>query len=212
MIFQISKKTRNVVKSNRFSSLHHNFNIQPIFTTYLFIYSLVADKSYKCLASITNKSYFFSFRRGRNETESEASEDENENDTENDESKNQKLAEVFRLTEERKMFLVSKISPFGDNGSAGSGKAAKQSASSANFLSCHIDEMSASLIVKYLSSKRPFFNSFDVYLKHIINVLTEQSIQVSIIYYQLLYIPTLFIQNILLMLKVTFFCLVILKC
>ena len=153
---------------------------------------------------------FFSFRRGRNETESEASEDEN--DTENDESKNQKLAEVFRLTEERKMFLVSKISPFGDSGSAGSGKAAKQSASSANFLSCHIDEMSASLIVKYLSSKRPFFNSFDVYLKHIINVLTEQSIQVSLIYYQLLYIPTLFIQNILLMFKVKFFCLVILKC
>ena len=131
-------------------------------------------------ASIIIKSCIFSCRRGRNETESEASEDEN--DTENDESKNQKLAEVFRLTEERKTFLVSKISPFGDNGPAGSGKAAKQAASSANFLSCHIDEMSASLIVKYLSSKRPFFNSFDVYLKHIINVLTEQSIQVSLLF------------------------------
>jgi hypothetical protein len=35
--------------------------------------------------------------------------------------------------------------------------------------------------VKYLSSKRPFFNSFDVYLKQILSVLTEQSVQVLII-------------------------------
>jgi hypothetical protein len=35
--------------------------------------------------------------------------------------------------------------------------------------------------VKYLSSKRPFFNSFDVYLKQILSVLTEQSVQVRII-------------------------------
>jgi hypothetical protein len=40
---------------------------------------------------------------------------------------------------------------------------------------------SATLIVKYLSSKRPFFNSFDVYLKQILSVLTEQSVQVLII-------------------------------
>ena len=82
------------------------------------------------------------------------------------------MAEVFRLTEERKGFLTSKICLFGDSGSKSS-KHQQQS------LSCHIDEMSAGLIVKYLSSKRPFFNSFDVYLKAIIGVLTEQSIQVT---------------------------------
>merc|ERR1719150_539450 len=42
----------------------------------------------------------------------------------------------------------------------------------------HIDSTAACLIVKYLSAKRPFFNSFDFYLKQILNVLTEQSIQV----------------------------------
>lgn len=34
------------------------------------------------------------------------------------------------------------------------------------------------LSCRYLSAKRPFFNSFDFYLKQILNVLTEQSIQV----------------------------------
>ena len=68
------------------------------------------------------------------------------------------------------VFLVSKILPFGDTSKTG-----KRGHSS---LSSHIDETSATLIVKYLSSKRPFFNSFDIYLKQIISVLKEQSIQV----------------------------------
>ena len=38
---------------------------------------------------------------------------------------------------------------------------------------------SATLIVKYLSAKRPFFKSFDLYLKQILSVLTEQSVQVA---------------------------------
>ena len=112
------------------------------------------------------------YRRGRAaaESESEASEaSENEDDSTN----NQKLAEVFRLTEERKTFLVSKICLFGSESGRKAGKQER------NFLSCHIDDTSALLIVKYLSSKRPFFNSFDVYLKAIIGVLTEQSIQVN---------------------------------
>ena len=40
-----------------------------------------------------------------------------------------------------------------------------------------IDATAAGLIVKYLSSKRPFFKSPDYYLKQIQNVLTESSIQ-----------------------------------
>ena len=49
-------------------------------------------------------------------------------------------------------FLVSKIPPFG-------------AGSRAQLVSTHIDATSANLIVKYLSSKRPFFNSFNYYLR-----------------------------------------------
>eukprot|EP00092_Neocalanus_flemingeri_P037508 GFUD01040842.1.p1 GENE.GFUD01040842.1~~GFUD01040842.1.p1 ORF type:complete len:1343 (-),score=395.27 GFUD01040842.1:539-3985(-) len=77
------------------------------------------------------------------------------------------MAEVFRLTEARKDYLVSKICPFGPEKNARAGSVVS-----------HIDSTSATLIVKYLSSKRPFFNSFDIYLKQILSVLTEQSVQV----------------------------------
>ena len=40
------------------------------------------------------------------------------------------------------------------------------------------DMDSAALITRYLSSKRPFFNSFNSYLTDILNVLTEQSTQI----------------------------------
>jgi len=43
----------------------------------------------------------------------------------------------------------------------------------------YVSLFSATLIVKYLSSKRPFFQSFDKYLIQIISVLSEQSVQVS---------------------------------
>lgn len=79
------------------------------------------------------------------------------------------MAEVFRLTEDRKSYLTSKILPFGDSTRTGK---------RGHSLTSHIDNTSATLIVKYLSSKRPFFNSFDIYLKQILSVLTESSIQV----------------------------------
>lgn len=72
-----------------------------------------------------------------------------------------------RFKEHRKDFLISKIPPFGVS-----------KGNKAQVLSTHIDHDSAHLIVKYLSSKRPFFNSFNYYLKDIINVLSEQSTQV----------------------------------
>ena len=50
---------------------------------------------------------------------------------------------------------MSKIPPFG-------------SGSRAQLVSTHIDATSAHLIVKYLSSKRPFFNSFNRYLTDIL--------------------------------------------
>merc|ERR1711970_1641144 len=50
-------------------------------------------------------------RRGRQDSESEASEPPSE-DEESPDKNNQKMAEVFRLTEERKGFLTSKICLF----------------------------------------------------------------------------------------------------
>nr|XP_040566817.1 nipped-B-like protein [Lepeophtheirus salmonis] len=76
-----------------------------------------------------------------------------------------KKSELYRQKVKRKDFLVEKILPFGIN-------------EKTKVLSTHIDPPSAHLIVKYLSSKRPFFNSFDSYLQDIINVLFEQSTQV----------------------------------
>ncbi len=48
----------------------------------------------------------------------------------------------------------------------------------AQVLSTHIDHDSAVLITRYLSSKRPFFNSFNQYLADILQVLCEQSTQI----------------------------------
>ena len=45
-------------------------------------------------------------------------------------------------------------------------------------LASNNDATAARLSIRNLSSKRPLFNSFDVYLKQILNVLTESSIQV----------------------------------
>jgi len=103
-------------------------------------------------------------RRGKADSDSESDEEEEE---EIDPKNDPKFAEVFRLTEARKDYLVSKICPFGSEKHARAGSVVS-----------HIDSTSATLIVKYLSSKRPFFNSFDIYLKNILSVLTEQSIQV----------------------------------
>jgi len=103
-------------------------------------------------------------RRGKVDSESESEDEEEE---EIDPKNDPKFAEVFRLTEARKDYLVSKICPFGYEKHARTGSVVS-----------HIDSTSATLIVKYLSSKRPFFNSFDIYLKNILSVLTEQSIQV----------------------------------
>merc|ERR1712142_630070 len=102
-------------------------------------------------------------RRGKDSESESEEEEEQEIDPKND----PKMAEVFRLTEARKDYLVSKICPFGQVKNARAGSVVS-----------HIDSTSATLIVKYLSSKRPFFNSFDIYLKQILSVLTEQSIQV----------------------------------
>ena len=107
-------------------------------------------------------------RRRRMDSDSESdSSSESEDERSERSSSDPRLGEVFRLTEARKDYLVTKISPFGGDGQARTGSVVS-----------HLDITSAALIVKYLSSKRPFFNSFDLYLKQILSVLTEQSVQV----------------------------------
>ena len=113
-------------------------------------------------------------RKKRNKSGSESEEESaSEEDEKDDPANDSRMAEVFRLTEDRKEYLTAKILPFGDS---------KKKRGSSNVISSHIDEKSALLIVKYLSSKRPFSNSFDIYLKQILSVLTEQSIQVNEFY------------------------------
>lgn len=108
-------------------------------------------------------------RRRQMDSDSDSETDDSDEESEEDEREKAKsdprLAEVFRLTEDRKEYLVTKISPFDSNTRTGS-------------VISHLDNTSAALLVKYLSSKRPFFNSFDLYLKQILSVLTEQSVQV----------------------------------
>lgn len=71
-------------------------------------------------------------------------------------SNEQENAEKFRILEERKKFLVSKISPFQEAMSAGNRVQVCQT---------YIDYNSAELIAQYLASKRYFSQSFDIYLK-----------------------------------------------
>jgi len=107
-------------------------------------------------------------RNNKNDSESEGEESGSEDDEKIDPANDSRMAEVFRLTEDRKDYLTAKILPFGDS----------KKKRGTSVISSHIDDKSALLIVKYLSSKRPFSNSFDIYLKQILSVLTEQSIQV----------------------------------
>ena len=78
-----------------------------------------------------------------------------------------KMAELFRLCEKHKKILLAKILPYGSS-----------RGQKASVLSTHIDHSSAQLIVRYLSSKRPFANSFNQYLTDILKVLGEQSTHV----------------------------------
>ena len=116
-------------------------------------------------------------RKSKSTESSEEESDESEFDEDEEIDKNAmangeepsdpKKAEQFRLCEKHKKILLSKILPFGVN-----------RGQKASVLSTHIDHSSAQLIVRYLSSKRPFANSFNQYLTDILKVLGEQSTHV----------------------------------
>ncbi|XP_032683463.1 nipped-B-like protein B [Odontomachus brunneus] len=95
------------------------------------------------------------------ETESELDEqDPDEND--NNEQKN---SEAYRIIEDKKKYIVSRIRPC-------------STGTKLDILQTYIDYNSAELISQYLASKRPFSQSFDRYLKQILHVLTESSIAI----------------------------------
>ena len=95
------------------------------------------------------------------DSESEIEEiDPDEND--NNEQKN---SESYRIIEEKKKLIVSKIRPY-------------SSGTKPDILQTYIDYNSAELISQYLASKRSFSQSFDRYLKQILQVLAESSIAI----------------------------------
>lgn len=95
------------------------------------------------------------------DTESELDEqDPDEND--NNEQKN---SEAYRIIEEKKKYIISRIRPC-------------STGTKPDILQTYIDYNSAELISQYLASKRPFSQSFDKYLKQILHVLTESSIAI----------------------------------
>ncbi|XP_014208560.1 nipped-B-like protein [Copidosoma floridanum] len=85
--------------------------------------------------------------------------DENDNDSE------QKYSETYRIIDERKKLIISKIRPY-------------SSGTKPDILQTYIDYNTAELITQYLASTRPFSQSFDRYLRDILCVLTENSIAI----------------------------------
>lgn len=119
-------------------------------------------KKKKAAAAAGNKK-----KRGESSSEEESEESEEEEGDNEENLSDSAKTELYRVREEKKDFLVKKILPFGVS-----------RGNKAQVLSTHIDHDSAVLITRYLSSKRPFFNSFNHYLADILNVLSEQSTQI----------------------------------
>lgn len=69
--------------------------------------------------------------------------------------------EIFRIFDERKKYLLSRIAPY------------KKTTRDVIDLKTYLDYDNANLIAQYLASKRRFSQSFDIYLKKIILVVRE---------------------------------------
>lgn len=99
-------------------------------------------------------------------SESDEVESENELDSgrHNSDLVDQELhLEIFKLLEERKHYLISKIRPYSVSGDLNH--------TTSQHIKTYIDYNNAHLIAQYLAAKRPFGQSFDGYLKKIILVV-----------------------------------------
>lgn len=88
-----------------------------------------------------------------------------EQDADENDNNEQKNSEAYRIIEEKKKYIISRIRPY-------------STGTKPDILQTYIDYNSAELISQYLASKRPFSQSFDRYLKQILHVLTESSIAI----------------------------------
>ena len=94
---------------------------------------------------------------------SSSSEDEGAEKSKLDSTSNHNIGNNIQsaeVIEKKKKFLLSRINPFPE---AAPGTRTQ-------VLSTHLDSESAELITRFLASKRPFSQSFDSYLKHILKV------------------------------------------
>lgn len=99
-------------------------------------------------------------KKGKKKYESDESDDDS--DAQEVREVDQELnREIFRILDDRKKYLLSKIAPF------------KKSTRDVIDLKTYLDYDNANLIAQYLASKRRFSQSFDVYLKKIILVVRE---------------------------------------
>ncbi|XP_017893232.1 nipped-B-like protein B [Ceratina calcarata] len=88
-----------------------------------------------------------------------------EPDPDENDNNDQKNSEAYRIIEEKKKYIISRIRPY-------------STGTKSDILQTYIDYNSAELISQYLASKRPFSQSFDRYLKQILHVLTESFIAI----------------------------------
>ena len=106
-------------------------------------------------------------KRKGGETSSEDEEPSSEEeDRPEDQITDELKNEVKQLAEARKLFLLTKVTAFPP----------ATPGARTQTLQTHIGYDDAELITRYLASKRSFSQSFDVYLKQILRVLTESAI------------------------------------
>ncbi|XP_070563594.1 nipped-B-like protein A [Ptychodera flava] len=79
---------------------------------------------------------------------------------------NEDTTELLQAAEQRKLFLISMIKC--RNGPFGSIRQSQ----------CKLSYENAALVARYLTSNRPFSQSFDIYLSQILRVLSEQAVAV----------------------------------
>ncbi|XP_076624009.1 nipped-B cohesin loading factor [Colletes latitarsis] len=105
-------------------------------------------------------------KKNKHHTSDQESESEmDEPDADENDNNEQKNSEAYRIIEEKKKYIVSRIRPC-------------STGTKPDILQTYIDYNSAELISQYLASKRPFSQSFDRYLKQILHVLMESSIAI----------------------------------
>lgn len=113
-------------------------------------------------------------RSRRIEKHNDNSEVSDSEEKDKEKSSEQENAEKYRVLEERKKFLASKINPFQEAITAGNRVQVCQT---------YIDYNSAELIAQYLASKRSFSQSFDIYLKAVSYVIIKIYLGYSIYFF-----------------------------